>query len=143
MSVELIDSTIWRMAGCGDACIPRRHDPIDHERYGRQKALSEMQRRVVASGDIRIDLDRWETRVRGAVVEMGPKMRELMVLLAQNIGRVVTYDRLCREILGGRQNARRLKTLRMIAFRLRQRLDTAGCRVLAVSGCGMMLEPDE
>lgn len=142
MSVGRIADYEWRMAGCGDACVPRRHDPLDHEQHGRQQALAELRRRVVATGDLRIDLDRWEVRVCGRVVDPGWRQRALLLLLAQNVGRVVSYDRCCREAWGADSTERTRHLVRTAAQRLRRTLGPAGSRVATVVGGGLMLEVD-
>jgi DNA-binding response OmpR family regulator len=55
---------------------------------------------VIRLGDLVLDLDRHEVRLREAVVPLPPKEFDLLTLLARNTGRAVRRDTLLRQVWG-------------------------------------------
>jgi DNA-binding response OmpR family regulator len=59
------------------------------------------ERKVLGSGDLRIDLDRREVKVAGREIRLTPTEFDLLVALAEHPGRVLSRDQLLDRILGG------------------------------------------
>lgn len=95
--------------------------------------------RTVTSGPLLIDLDRWCVRVDGMAVRLPQRQRDLLVVLAQRAGRVVSYETLIREVWDARRTPRSYATLVETTRRLRRTLEQAGDRVATVAGHGLML----
>jgi len=55
---------------------------------------------VIRLGDLVLDLDRHEVRLREAVVPLPPKEFDLLTLLARNAGRAVRRETLLRQVWG-------------------------------------------
>ena len=99
--------------------------------------------RVVVSGPLVIDMDRWAVRVDGMAIRLPQRQRDLLVVLAQNAGRIVSYERVIREVWDTRRTPKSYHRLVMTLRRLRQTLEQAGGRVVTVIGRGLMLEDGE
>jgi two-component system, OmpR family, KDP operon response regulator KdpE len=65
-----------------------------------QGARPPAEQQAFTIGDLRIDLVRREVSVRGCQIHPTPIEYKLLVLLAQNAGRVLTYSQILREIWG-------------------------------------------
>lgn len=99
----------------------------------------ELAPRVVVSGPLVIDMDRWCVAVDGLPVYLPQRQRDLLVVLARHAGRVVSYERIIRDVWDTRRTPRSYATLIMTLKRLRQTLEQAGARVATVAGHGLML----
>jgi two-component system KDP operon response regulator KdpE len=55
---------------------------------------------IFLNGDIRIDLDKREVRVGGKEIDLTPTEYKLICALAKQVGKVVTYQQLLREVWG-------------------------------------------
>jgi two-component system KDP operon response regulator KdpE len=64
-----------------------------------QNAISN-QTTVFVNGDIEIDLDKRNVRVGGKGIDLTPTEYKLLCALAKQVGRVVTYQQLLREVWG-------------------------------------------
>ena len=56
--------------------------------------------RVITVGDIRVDTDKYEVEVRNEIVDFPLKEFELLLLLLENVGRVLTRDVLIDRVWG-------------------------------------------
>jgi DNA-binding response OmpR family regulator len=127
------------MAGCGDACVQRRHDPLAHERHGRKMALMG---RTVHAGSLAVDIRAGAARVDGRPVELPPLERAILLALAERAGEVVTYPELLRVVWGQRWDDWQGDRVRERVYWLRRRLGTAGTAITAIRGVGLRLEAD-
>jgi two-component system, OmpR family, response regulator RegX3 len=93
---------------------------------------------VVVVGDLRIDRERHEVMVDGAVVVMPLKEFDLLTLLASNPGRVLTRDTLIDRVWGS-DYVGDTKTLDVHIKRLRSKVEVAPkqpVRIVTVRGLG-------
>jgi two-component system, OmpR family, response regulator RegX3 len=93
---------------------------------------------AVEAGGVRVDRARHEVRVDGAAVEVPPKEFDLLELLVENAGLVVTRDRIIDEVWG-LDYVGDTKTLDVHIRRLRARVETdphAPHRIQTVRGVG-------
>jgi two-component system, OmpR family, response regulator RegX3 len=77
---------------------------------------------VLHIGDIRLDIDRHELRVRGEIVQLPLKEFELLELLMSRVGRVLTRDQLIDRVWGS-DYVGDTKTLDVHVKRLRGRIE--------------------
>ena len=100
---------------------------------------------VLASGDLVLDPDRHEVLLRGARLDLPLKEFEVLQLLLERAGRVVTRDQLIDEVWG-HDYVGDTKTLDVHIKRLRSRIETdpsAPERILTVRGVGYkIVTPD-
>ncbi len=100
---------------------------------------------VVASGDLVLDPDRHEVSVRGEPLDLPLKEFEVLQLLLERAGRVVTRDQLIDEVWG-HDYVGDTKTLDVHIKRLRSRIErdpSAPERILTVRGVGYkIVAPD-
>ncbi len=92
-------------------------------------------------GDLAVDLDAHSVAVGGVAVELRPKEFELLVALARSAGRVVTRERLLREVWDENWFGS-TKTLDIHIWGLRRKLDQPGSpsRITTVRGVGYRLD---
>ncbi len=93
---------------------------------------------VLASGDLVLDPDRHEVSLRGEALDLPLKEYEVLQLLLERAGRVVTRDRLIDEVWG-HDYVGDTKTLDVHIKRLRSRIEadpSAPERILTVRGVG-------
>jgi two-component system response regulator RegX3 len=93
---------------------------------------------VLASGDLVLDPDRHEVALRGAPLDLPLKEFEVLQLLLERAGRVVTRDQLIDEVWG-HDYVGDTKTLDVHIKRLRSRVEddpSAPERILTVRGVG-------
>ena len=86
-------------------------------------------------GDISIDLEKREVRMRGQEVELTLKEYELLCYLMENTSRVVTREELLDRIWGYDYDGE-TRTLDMHIKTLRQKLGEAGHSIKTVRGVG-------
>jgi two-component system KDP operon response regulator KdpE len=77
---------------------------------------------VIADGDFSIDREAHRVTVRGEEVHLTPKEFDLLVLMLQNSGRVLTHKTLLRAIWGS-AGANQPEYLRVLIAQLRKKLD--------------------
>jgi two-component system KDP operon response regulator KdpE len=100
--------------------------------------------RVVERGDIRIDLDRRSVARRGVELHLTRKEYDVLAVLARQIGRVVTHDRVLAAAWGGGEEPR-IEYLRIVIRNLRQKLEQPGPVGSVIAnelGVGYRLRPD-
>lgn len=111
----------------------------------RRTTRSEPQEQVRTVGNIRIDLDRYEVRVGGALVALTSREMSLLIALSEQPGRVLTRTRLLEEVAGIDSSALE-RTIDMHVLNLRRKIepDPACPRyLLTVKGRGYKLvEPE-
>ncbi len=81
--------------------------------------------KVVERGDLRIDLDRQVVTRGGEDVHLTRKERDVLALLTQHIGRVLTHQKLLAACWGGDEEPR-IEYLRIVIRNLRQKLEAPG-----------------
>ena len=100
---------------------------------------------VLASGDLFLDADRHEVSIRGEALDLPLKEFEVLQLLLERAGRVVTRDQLIDEVWG-HDYVGDTKTLDVHIKRLRSRIErdpSAPERILTVRGVGYkIVAPD-
>jgi two-component system response regulator RegX3 len=74
-------------------------------------------------GDVRLDIERHEVTVRGDLVDMPPKEFELLELLMDNAGRVLTRDVLIDRVWGPSYVGGDTKTLDVHIRRIREKIE--------------------
>ena len=97
---------------------------------------------VIRLGDLVLDLDRHEVRLREAVVPLPPKEFDLLTLLARNAGRAVRRETLLRQVWGDDFFGDR-HTLDVHIRRLREKIEDDASqpkRVTTLRGLGYRLE---
>ncbi len=94
---------------------------------------------VLACGGVRMDTARHEVTVDGAVVDVGGLEFELLELLLQNVGRVLTREVLM-DRLWGHDSMTDSNVLEVHVSRLRRRLGAQGPRLIrTIRGVGYVL----
>ena len=96
------------------------------------------------SGDIEIDFERHEVRVKGKVMNLPPKEFELFKLLVDANGKVLSRDHLLEKIWGYEQSSEMdTRTVDQHIARLRKRLRTARHQIVTVANFGYQIKLDE
>ena len=80
---------------------------------------------IVAEGDFSIDPDAHRVVVRGEEVHLTPKEFDLLLMFAQNAGRVLTHKTLLSAIWGA-AGTNQPEYLRVLVAQLRKKIDCAG-----------------
>ncbi len=99
---------------------------------------------VLVVGDVRLDADRYELSVGEVVFNVPRKEFEVMALLMDRVGRIVTRDRLLEEVWG--MGWGDTKSLDQHIRRLRRKLEEGeqALRIVTIRGVGYRLElPDD
>lgn len=90
-------------------------------RVAQRHKLQELgQRPLFQTGDLSIDLVRRIVRVAGAEVKLSPKEYEILRILAQHAGRVITHQHLLRQVWGATAD---VQYLRVYVRQLRQKIE--------------------
>jgi two-component system, OmpR family, KDP operon response regulator KdpE len=109
----------------------------------RHQLMREGERPVFRVGDLAVDLVRRLVTVRGEPVQLSPRQYELLRLLVQHAGKVLTRDFILREVWRGDSN---VQYLRIYIRALRQKLEAHPDRpyyILTEIGVGYRLRaPD-
>lgn len=134
MSVASIE---WRLDGCGADCMPRQHDPADHERYGRLLELKRGLARPVHAGPMVIDLEDRCVMVGDDEVALSPTEWEILAILARNAGRLVAYGDILAGVWGDGYEYGQI--VRVSMARLRAKLGSAGHLIETRRGHGFRL----
>jgi two-component system, OmpR family, response regulator RegX3 len=98
---------------------------------------------VVEVGDVKLDQERHEVYVRGAMVRLPLKEFELLALLLENAGRVLTRETLIDRVWGS-DYVGDTKTLDVHIKRLRAKIEedtTKPLRITTIRGLGYKYEP--
>lgn len=82
---------------------------------------------VLESGELRIDLARREVTRGGAVVHLTPIEYKLLVLLAQNAGKVLTHQQILKEVWGP-SSTRQTHYVRVYMAELRKKVEADPAR---------------
>jgi two-component system KDP operon response regulator KdpE len=109
----------------------------------RHQLMREGERPVFGAGDLMVDLVRRLVTVRGEVVQLSPRQYELLRLLVQHAGKVLTRDFILREIWRDDSN---VQYLRIYIRALRQKLEPTPERpyyILTEIGVGYRLRAPE
>ena len=101
----------------------------------RRAATSEPENKCYSCGDVTLFVDRHEVFVSGAPVSLTYKEFELLTLLFENLGTVLTRDRILRDIWGYEFDGEN-RTVDVHIRTLRQKLGTAGDVIETVRGVG-------
>jgi two-component system response regulator RegX3 len=99
---------------------------------------------VVAIGDVRLDADRHEVKVRGDRVNLPPKEFDLLELLMMNAGKVLTRETLIDRIWGS-DYVGDTKTLDVHVKRVRSKIEedaSAPRRLVTIRGVGYRFETE-
>jgi two-component system KDP operon response regulator KdpE len=91
---------------------------------------------LVQVGDLGIDLDAHETRVRGELLRLTPKEYALLALLARSDGRLLQHHTLLAGVWGAGAQGR-VEYLRVHVNQLRRKLEAAGAGVEIVTEAGV------
>ena len=108
-------------------------------------ATSENQPDTLDGGDVKVDIDRHEVRVRGNLVALPLKEFELLSLLLENIGRVLTRDVLIDRVWG-HDYVGDTKTLDVHIKRLRSKVESDPAkpeRIVTIRGLGYKYQTAE
>lgn len=143
---EITHRLVWlaRTPGCGPMCGDRfGHHAETHEQYGAaQERLQALSSKVVTTGVLAIDLERWTVVVDGRLVTVQGRQWQLLALLARHVGSCVRYERIIREIWGAEwleTPAHALHNVSITRLRLRSVLGAAATLVVTRAGMGMQL----
>jgi two-component system, OmpR family, KDP operon response regulator KdpE len=88
----------------------------------RRTAKDEPPAATISEGDFKIDADAHRVSVRGADIHLTPKEFDLLLLFAQNSGRIMTHKALLRAIWGP-AGADQPEYLRVLVGQLRKKID--------------------
>ncbi|MHB8681407.1 MAG: winged helix-turn-helix domain-containing protein [Acidimicrobiales bacterium] len=106
------------------------------------RAQGQQQRTVIEAGDVKVDPDRHRVFVRGTEVVLRRKEFELLLLLVENAGRVLTRDTLIDRVWGS-DYVGDTKTLDVHIKRLRNHVEadpSAPAMITTVRGVGYRFE---
>lgn len=98
---------------------------------------------VFRSGDLAVDLVRRVVTVRGAEVKLTPREYDLMRLLVQHAGKVLTHRHILKEVWGGETD---VQYLRIYIRALRQKLEADPDQpvlIITEQGVGYRLRPQD
>lgn len=133
----------WRLPGCGENCIPRRHDPIDHERYGHEsgytRAVKDMRPRVVSVGCLTVDLLSKIVTVDNEQVPITPTEYSVLEYLSVNVGRRCSAEEITQAIWGDIREQWVGHNVSVHMSRLRSKLGPAASLIHTKAGFGYML----
>ena len=90
----------------------------------RQKPLSSETSDMLGNGPIRIDLDRHEVKIHGALVAFTPKEYDLLRFFVSNRGRVLTHKQILKEVWGA-AHTDDTQYLRVYIGQVRDKMETA------------------
>jgi two-component system KDP operon response regulator KdpE len=103
-----------------------------------------MRWRILESGPLRVDLARREVTVAGREVHLTPIEYRLLVLLAQNAGRVLTHRQILKEVWGP-PYVNETQYLRVFMAQLRRKVEANPARprlLVTEPGVGYRLRED-
>ncbi|HLY57655.1 MAG TPA: response regulator [Stellaceae bacterium] len=109
----------------------------------RHRLQQQGERPLFRSGDLSVDLVRRIVTSRGAEVKLSPREYDLLRLLVQHAGKVLTHKHILRELWGGDTD---VQYLRIYIRALRQKLETDPTRpqhILTEQGVGYRLKVAE
>ena len=140
-------SVEWVRPGCGERCVPRRHDPDAHEAHGFHLALMAQRVepvRIVKTGPLVVDLENARTTVHGMTVALSGRERSFLDYLARRAGQACLKDNIVRNVWGMEYiNPFRSATggwrtdhhlIHVTACRVRRKLGDAGALIVSVKG---------
>ena len=144
---EEIDTVVGLEVGADDY-VPKPYRM--HELVARMRAVlrraspqpSEPETACLVEGDVMLDIDRHELRVRGELVSLALKEFKLLACLLANAGRVVTRDRLMQNVWGY-NHVGDTKTIDVHVKRLRAKIEDDPPnpqRITTVRGMGYRYE---
>jgi len=122
--------------------VMRRMSPTPEERSGSWRAVSD-EESTWEAGNVRVDLDQRRVHVRGEEVRLRRKEFELLRLLVENAGRVLTRDVLIDRVWGT-DYIGDTKTLDVHIKRLRSRIEvdpSSPKLITTVRGVGYRFDP--
>lgn len=91
----------------------------------RHRGISETAPQVIRKGALEIDLAQRLVRRDGAESHLTRKEHDVLAVLAGNVGRVVTHERILAAAWGG-EDDRRVEYLRIVIRNLRQKIEAPG-----------------
>ena len=124
------------MIGTRDFFRSSRHTSIDHRD-------DDLTQDAMAVGDVSLDPEKHEVRIRGEVTSLPLKEFELLHVLLANAGRVMTRDQLIDRVWGS-DYVGDTKTLDVHIKRLRAKVETDPStpeRIITIRGLGYKFEP--
>lgn len=136
MSVHRISD--WRLAGCGDACIPRSHDPQDHEAYGYRMAQERPTQTYFEIGGLAIDTSSATVIRYGDVLPLTAREWQLLAYLLDHADQWCKADDVAASIWGDAAAT----AFRVVLSRLRGKLEADRNVILHRTGFGYMLRSD-
>lgn len=110
----------------------------------RHHVMSETTPKIIQKGDLTIDLDRRLVCRGGVELHLTRKEHDVLAVLAQHIGRVVTHERIIAAAWGGEDDPR-IEYLRIVIRNLRQKLEAprpVGSIIANELGVGYRLRAD-
>jgi len=110
----------------------------------RHRSLSPVTPKIVRKGDLEIDLDQRLVRRGADEIHLTRKEHDVLAVLARNVGRVVTHDRIL-AAAWSREEDPRVEYLRIVVRNLRQKLevpDPVGSVIANELGVGYRLLAD-
>ncbi|MEN2786912.1 response regulator transcription factor [Sphingomonas qilianensis] len=110
----------------------------------RHRLLSASEPKIVRRGDLTIDLDRRVVHRGDRELHLTRKEHDVLAILARQIGRVITHDRIIAAAWGGEEDPR-IEYLRIVIRNLRQKLEApepVGSVIANELGVGYRLRPD-
>lgn len=110
----------------------------------RHRGISETAPKIYRKGKLEVDLDQRITRRNGAEAHLTRKEHDVLAVLAANVGRVVTHQRILTTVWGGGEDTR-VEYLRIVIRNLRQKLEEPGAVGSVIAnelGVGYRLLPD-
>jgi two-component system KDP operon response regulator KdpE len=99
---------------------------------------------VFTIGDLKVDLEKRQVFLRGEPVKLSPKEYDLLKLLVQHAGKVLTHQFILREVWGPAHESD-VQYLRVFARQLRQKIEREPAKpqlLLTEPGVGYRLVPD-
>ncbi len=105
----------------------------------RRKEKSDFARTVEIGGVLRMDLERYETRVGGALVELTSTEFKILAFLASKKGRVLSRDQIL-DHLWGHEKIVLDRTVDVHIKNLREKLGSAGRLIQNIRGVGYKVE---
>jgi len=107
----------------------------------RHAAMNEVRDAIFRAGELEVNFRQRRVRISGRNVHLTPLEYRILLMLIENAGRVLTYERLLRAWTS--QKRRHLQNIRVLMYQLRRKLETDPAKpqlLVTASGVGYQFQ---